>query len=59
MTNDHHKNNIDIVVGTLVDKINFEEKDGQLEAVSVTLADQDGTKREVRARKEIIVSGGS
>ncbi|KAK5275133.1 hypothetical protein LTR40_013580, partial [Exophiala xenobiotica] len=51
--------NIDIVVGTVVDKVNFEEKSGQLEATSVTLVDKTGAKRDVKARKEIIVSGGA
>jgi len=59
VTNDQHKDNIDIVVETLVDKINFEERNGQLKAASVTLVDKSGAKREVKARKEIIVSGGS
>lgn len=58
VTNDQHKDNIDIVVETLVDKINFEEKDGQLQATSVTLVDKDGAKRDVKAKKEIIVSSG-
>lgn len=58
VTNDRHRNNIDIVVETLVDKINFEEKNGQLEATGVTLVDKTGSKREVKATKEIIVSGG-
>ena len=58
MTNDQHKDNIDLVVETLVDKINFEEKNGQLEATSVVLVDKSGEKKVVRARKEIVVSGG-
>lgn len=58
VTNDQHKDNIDIVVETLVDKINFEEKDGQLQATSVTLVDKSGEKRDVKAKKEIIVSSG-
>ncbi|KIV85554.1 hypothetical protein PV11_01236 [Exophiala sideris] len=59
VTNAQHKNNIDIVVETLVDKINFEEKNGQLEATSVTLVDKTGATREVKAKKEVMVSGGS
>ncbi|KAK5458193.1 hypothetical protein LTS15_004272 [Exophiala xenobiotica] len=59
VTNDQHKDNIDIVVETVVDKVNFEEKNGQLEATSVTLVDKTGAKRDVKARKEIIVSGGA
>src|SRR5690242_20114031 len=58
VTNDQHKDNIDIVVETLVDKINFEEKDGQLHATSITLVDKSGAKRDVKAKKEIIVSSG-
>ncbi|KAK5199382.1 hypothetical protein LTR92_001857 [Exophiala xenobiotica] len=58
VTNDQHRDNIDIVVETVVDKVNFEEKNGQLEATSVTLVDKTGAKRDVKARKEIIVSGG-
>ena len=59
VTNDYHKDNIDLVVETVVDKINFEEKNGQLEATSVVLVDKSGEKRVVRARKEIVVSGGN
>ncbi len=59
VTNDRRRDNIDIVVDTVVDKVNFEEKNGQLEATSVTLVDKTGAKRDVKARKEIIISGGN
>ena len=59
VTNDQHRSNIDIVFETTVDKINFEEKNGQLEATSVVLVDKNGAYREVKAKKEIIVSGGT
>ncbi len=59
VTNDYHKDNIDLSVETVVDKINFEEKNGQLEATSVVLVDKSGEKRVVKARKEIIISGGN
>ncbi|EXJ86466.1 hypothetical protein A1O3_03417 [Capronia epimyces CBS 606.96] len=61
VTNARHRENIDIVVETLVAKINFEESDGdgELRATSVTLVDKSGGKREVKARKEIIVSAGA
>ncbi|KIW75491.1 hypothetical protein Z517_10232 [Fonsecaea pedrosoi CBS 271.37] len=59
VTNDQHKTNIDLLLDTVVDKINFEEKDGELHATSVVLVGKDGTTREVRATKEIIVSGGA
>jgi hypothetical protein len=58
VTNDQHKDNIDLVVETLVDKINFEDRSGNLEAQSVVLVDKNGEKRTVKAKKEIIVSGG-
>jgi hypothetical protein len=59
VTNDYHKNNIDLAVETVVDKISFEERNGQLQATSVVLVDKTGAKRTVKARKEIIVSGGN
>lgn len=58
VTNDQHRDNIEIVTDTLVDKINFERKDGNLQATSVTLVDKTGASREVKARKEIILSAG-
>lgn len=59
VTNDYDRANIDIVVDTLVDRINFEEKDGQPQATSVTLVDKKGVKQDIRATKEIIVSAGN
>jgi hypothetical protein len=58
VTNDYHRNNIDLAVESVVDKINFDEKDGNLEAKSVVLVDKSGEKRTVKAKKEIIISGG-
>lgn len=58
VTNDYHKDNIDLMVETVVDKINFEEKDGHLQATSVALVDKSGERKVVKARKEIVVSGG-
>lgn len=59
MTNTYHRENIDLALETVVDKINFEERNGQLEASSVVLIDKSGEKRVVKARKEVIVSGGN
>jgi len=56
VTDDYHRQNIDIVVDTLVDKVNFD--DGK-RAVSVDLVDKSGKKSTVNAKKEIIVSGGA
>ncbi|KIW26761.1 uncharacterized protein PV07_06569 [Cladophialophora immunda] len=59
VTNDQHKANIDLMVDTVVDKINFEEKNGQLQATSVVVVDKSGARAEIKATKEIIVSGGA
>ena len=60
MTNDQHRSNIDIVVETLVDKINFDRtEDGFPRATDVTIVDNEGNTRTVKARKEVIVSGGA
>lgn len=59
VTNDQKRENIEILVNTVVDKINFGNVDGQMSAQSVDLVGPDGTRRTVSARKEIIVSGGA
>ena len=59
ITNDHHRSNIEIICETTVDKINFDTSSSTPRATSVTLLDKDGSFRTVRARKEIIVSGGA
>lgn len=43
---------------TLVDRIILEGRGGEQKAVAVKVIDKDGTS-EIRARKEIIVSGGA
>jgi hypothetical protein len=43
---------------TVVDKINFEESGGQLIARSVAVVDKSGQRQEIKAKKEIVVSGG-
>ena len=50
------RSNLDIVCNTLVDKVNF---DHDLRATSVDLVDRSGVKTTVKARKEIIISGGA
>lgn len=59
ITNDRHRENIDIVVETVIDKILFETIDGELRATSVEVVEKDGSRRTVKARKEIIMSGGA
>ena len=59
VTNDQHKANIDIIVETLVDKVNFDTSVSPPRATSVTIVSKDGTSRTVHARKEIMISGGA
>ena len=59
ITNDHHRSNIEILCETTVDEINFDTSSSTPRATSVTLLDKDGSSRLVKARKEIIVSGGA
>ena len=55
VTDENHRANIEIVVDTLVDKVNF---DGD-RAVSVDIVSKDGKKSTVKAKKEIVISGGA
>lgn len=59
LTKDHHRDNIEILVNTVVDKINFEVVKGELVARSVNVVGPDGTTKTVSAKKEIIISGGA
>jgi choline dehydrogenase-like flavoprotein len=60
VTNDQQKENIEVLVETLVDKINFDNSSaGTPRATSVSLVAKDGSRRTVTARKEIIVSAGA
>ncbi|KAH0398527.1 alcohol oxidase, partial [Aureobasidium melanogenum] len=59
VTRDQQKANIEILVNTVVDKINFQDMDGQMTARSVDLVGPDGTRKTVHAKSEIIISGGA
>jgi choline dehydrogenase-like flavoprotein len=50
---------IDIVVGTMVDKVNLDTQDGEVVATSVEVVNSAKERRVVRARREVIVSGGT
>jgi len=56
VTDDYHRPNIDIVVDTLVDRVNF---DSNKRAVSVDVVSKSGERSTVQAKKEIIISGGA
>lgn len=59
ITDANKKDNIDIICETTVDKVNFDTSGSEPRAVSVTLVDKSGDTRTVKARKEIILSGGA
>jgi choline dehydrogenase-like flavoprotein len=59
VTNEHHRDNIEILVNTVVDRVNIRHTDNGLHAHSVDLIGPDGTRRTVNARRKIIVSGGA
>lgn len=59
ITNEHHRENIDIVTGATVDKVNLAaiEDDEQATSVDVILA--DGQHKTFHATREIIISAGT
>jgi choline dehydrogenase-like flavoprotein len=59
VTKGYHRDNIDIVTNTTVDKIILEKVDRSLRATGVDLIDESGTRRTVTASREVIVSGGA
>ncbi|KAK4986798.1 hypothetical protein LTR50_005093 [Elasticomyces elasticus] len=59
VTKENQRDNLIILVDTIVDKVNFDHDDNKLRARSVNLVSKDGQKRTVSARKEIIISGGT
>ena len=56
VTRGNHRDNIEIVVETSVDKILFDTEDGDPRASGVELVEKDGSRRTVTARREIIIS---
>lgn len=56
VTDKYHRNNIQIVCDTLVDRINFDEN---RRATSVDVVSKSGQKNSISAKKEIIVTGGA
>ncbi|KAI1858750.1 uncharacterized protein JN550_012500 [Neoarthrinium moseri] len=60
ITNSKHRGNVTILVETHVDKILFEQiPDGNLQAIGVKVIKPDGTSADLRAKKEVIISGGA
>lgn len=59
VTKDQHRDNIEILVNTVVDKINFVDQAGSLTAKTVDVIGPDGTRKTISAKNEIIISGGA
>jgi len=51
--------NLMIKTETIVDKVILEGEGSSLRAAAVKVIEKDGTEKEIRAKKEIIVSGGA
>lgn len=51
--------NLSIKTDTTVDKVILEKEGSDLRATAVKIIEKDGTTREIKAKKEIIVSGGA
>ncbi|TDZ54567.1 Pyranose dehydrogenase 3 [Colletotrichum trifolii] len=59
ITNENARDNIHLLVETHVDKVVIENIDGDLKATGVRAVKADGTSVVIKARKEVIVSGGA
>lgn len=55
----HKGPNLSIKTDTTVDKVILEGEGSNLRAVAVKVIEKNGTTREIKAKKEIIVSGGA
>jgi choline dehydrogenase-like flavoprotein len=60
ITKGYHRENITIMTSTTVDKVLIERgSDGSLKATGVAVVNSDGSKSEIHANKEVVVSGGA
>jgi len=59
ITKGYHRDNITINVNATVDKVIIKNENGRLKATGVVVVDNEGTKSEVFAKKEVIISGGA
>ncbi|KAI9660406.1 MAG: hypothetical protein M1821_009756 [Bathelium mastoideum] len=59
ITKTYRRENIVIRTNFIVDKVLLESADGQIQATGIDMVAKDGTRSTARARKEIIISGGS
>lgn len=59
VTKDGKQGNLTIMVNATVDRVIIEKSEGKLKATGVAIVGNEGTKSEVFAKNEIIVSGGA
>lgn len=59
ITKGYHRENITIMVNATVDKVIIKTVNGKLKATGVAVVGIDGTKSEVFAKNEVIISGGA
>ncbi|KAI3558458.1 GMC oxidoreductase [Colletotrichum abscissum] len=59
VTKENKKDNLHLLVETHVEKVIIEEVDGGLRATGVRVVKADGSVVDIKARKEVIVSGGA
>lgn len=59
VTKENKRDNLHLIVETHVEKVLMENVDGQLRATGVRAVKADGSVFEIKARKEVIVSGGA
>jgi hypothetical protein len=51
-------NGVDILLNTIIDKVNLTAKGESLVASSVDVLSKDKERRTIKARREIVISGG-
>ncbi|EXF73871.1 GMC oxidoreductase [Colletotrichum fioriniae PJ7] len=59
VTKENKKDNLHLLVETHVEKVIIEKVDGELKATGVKVLKADGSVVDIKARKEVIVSGGA
>ncbi|KAL9620827.1 MAG: hypothetical protein Q9160_004727 [Pyrenula sp. 1 TL-2023] len=59
VTKGGEQSNLTILVNATVDKVIIEKSEGKVKATGVAIVGNEGTKSEVFAKKEIVVSGGA
>ncbi|PFH59768.1 hypothetical protein XA68_11899 [Ophiocordyceps unilateralis] len=59
ITNKNRRSNITIVTNACVDKVLLEKEDDGLRATGARIILKDGSTQEVKAKKEVIISGGT